>query len=101
MVAPVSGMAVGAFFHNGRMFEEEGATFFRMTTIAEIIDGIRLEELGGWGAMRVVAARALHLSFAQRMMRKSHLLRCLLFVALAADVALHRLGQKMPVGYSF
>ena len=60
-------VAVEAVFAHGRMFEEERAALFRMALDTFVVDRIRSDEARRLRAVRVVAARALHLLFAERM----------------------------------
>ena len=65
-------MAIEAAFAYGRMLKEERATLFRMALDALVVDRIRGDEARRLGPVRVVAAGALHLLFAQRMVRRLH-----------------------------
>src|ERR1700730_13999210 len=59
-----------AGFAHRRMFEKERAALFRMALDALLVNRIRGDEARRLGAVRVVAAGALHLLFAQRMVRR-------------------------------
>src|SRR5258705_11919375 len=88
---PVGIVAVETVFGHGRMFEEERAAFFRMALDALVVNRIRGDEARRLGAVRVVAAGALHLLLAQRMVRRLHQRGSHLLVACRAQLLLHRL----------
>jgi hypothetical protein len=79
MIAAMSGMAGLAIFLNRRMFPEKGSALFRVTFIAEFINGPRHDHLLSETTMLVMTARALHSSLTDGMVR--------LLGNLAADAA--------------
>ncbi len=51
----VRGVACGTIFHSGCMLPQEGSSFFGMTFIAFLIEGIGRDEFIGNGSMGIVA----------------------------------------------
>src|SRR5216684_308174 len=90
-------VAVEAVFAHRRMLEEERAALFRMALDALVVDRIRGDEARRLGAVRVVAAGALHLLFAQRMVRRLHQRGSNLLMACRAQLLLRRLLEQFGV----
>src|SRR6266850_710737 len=90
-------MAVEAAFPHGRMLEKERAPLFRMALDALVVNRIRRDEARRLGAVRVVAAGALHLLFAQRMVRRLHQRGSNLLMAFRAQLLLRRLLEQFLV----
>jgi hypothetical protein len=64
----VRGVAGCTIFHGGRMFPQEGSSFFGMTFIAFLIEGIGRDEFIGDGSMGIVAVRTRHLPLSDGVM---------------------------------
>src|SRR5882757_7142485 len=90
-------VAVEAVFAHGRMFEEERAALLRMALDALVVHRIRGDEARRLGSVRVVAAGALHLVFAQRMMRCLHQRGSNLLMAPCTQLLLRRLLKQFLV----
>src|SRR6267142_7179832 len=90
-------VAVEAVFAHRRMFEEKRTALFRMTLDALVVNRIRGDETRRLGAVRVVAAGALHLLFTQRMVRRLHQRGSNLLMAFRAQLLLRRLLEQFLV----
>src|ERR1700722_2561391 len=62
-------VAVEATLAYWSMLEQEGATLFRVTLVARLVDRVGFQQRVGQGAMRIVAVVAAHLPFGQRHVR--------------------------------
>ena len=87
-IGAVRGVAVGAVLGHRLVLEQEGAAFFRMALVAGLGHGVFLEQLGATGAVRVVAVRAAHFAFCNRVVRGFFAISALVFVAGIADLGL-------------
>src|SRR6267142_3241672 len=94
---PVGIVAVEAVFARRRVFEEERPALFRMALDALVVRRIRGDEARRLGSVRVVAAGALHLLFAQRMVRRLHQRGSNLLMAFRAQLLLRRLLEQFLV----
>jgi len=56
-------------FRNGGVLPEEGSSFFGVALVAEFVCGIRRDHLGLESAMDIMAIRAFHFSFPDRVVR--------------------------------
>src|SRR6267142_2496085 len=94
---PVGIVAVEAVFARRRVFEEERPALFRMALDALVVRRIRGDEARRLSSVRVVAAGALHLLFAQRMVRRLHQRGSNLLMAFRAHLLLRRLLEQFLV----
>src|SRR5262245_34896270 len=81
-----------ALAHRG-MLPQERAALLRMASVAIVIDGGLVQKSFCVGPMRIVAARARHLAFANRHVRRAPDFRALVLVTLETGVRLGQLGQ--------
>ena len=81
-------MAVGTVVIDRLMVMHEGAAFLHVAGIAGFVYAIALHEFRTDRAMYIVAIRAGHFAFWNRMVRRLVVLGALLFVASVADVGL-------------
>ena len=86
-------MADGAVFGSRLVFPQERTALVGMTGVAGLVDGIANQIALAGGAMRVVATRAAHLAFAQRMTEGLGQTGALILVAGQADVGLSGLVE--------
>lgn len=63
VVATMGGMANQAVLRNRGMLIHEGPTFFGVTLVAELVDGISLQTLGVERSMRIMAIATGDLAF--------------------------------------
>lgn len=88
-------VAVGAIFGNRRMLLDERTTFFSVAGIAGLGKAVAFGQFGPCGAVHVVAIRARHLAFRDRVVRWLVDLRTLLLVALVADFGLRGFADDL------
>src|ERR1700722_5171224 len=79
-------VAVEATLAYWSMLEQEGATLFRVTLVARLVDRVGFQQRVGQGAMRIVAVVAAHLPFGQRHVRAPIELLADVPVALCAGI---------------
>src|SRR5215470_10313509 len=86
-------MAVQAVLAHRGMLPQERAALFRMALVAIVVNGGLVQKSFAVGAMGIVAARARHLAFANRHVRRAPDFRALVLVTLETRVHLGQLGQ--------
>src|ERR1700735_4521568 len=79
-------VAVEAALAYGCMLEQEGATLFRVTLVARLVDRVGFQQRVGQGAMRIVAVVAADLPFGQRHVRAPIELLADILVTLRAGI---------------
>src|ERR1700722_8807842 len=79
-------VAVEATLAYWSMLEQEGATLFRVTLVARLVDRVGFQQRVGQGAMRIVAVVAAHLPFGQRHVRAPVELLADILMALGARI---------------
>ena len=84
MITAMGGMTVQAVFNHGRMFENEGSSFFRMAFETKFINGIGLDLVIAECAMGIMAVGALDQTLPDWMMGLSGGLRTDIFMAFKA-----------------
>src|SRR6266516_2251390 len=75
------------------MFPQERAALLRMASVAIVVDGGLVQKSLAVGPMRIVAARARHLAFANRHVRRAPDFCALVLVTLETGIRLGQLGQ--------
>jgi hypothetical protein len=88
VIAAVGNMTIQAILIHRRMGPHKGAPFLGMALITKFIDGIPLELGGAKTSMGLVAVRAFHFSFPDRMVRGPFLLRPYTLMTEIAEVRL-------------
>ena len=91
MVGTMRLMTVDAIFADGRVFPEERPPLFGVAGVADVVDGIGVQQGTGRRAVRVVAVDAGHLAFGQRHVRTLSEFGTLLLVTLGSS-----LGDALP-----
>ena len=86
-------MAVGAVVNVGGVLPEEGATLFRMTRVAGLVNRVLHEQRRTGRAVRIVAVGTRHFAFRDRVPREATNLCPLGFVAGKADFGLRQLVE--------
>src|SRR5215475_4498540 len=86
-------VAVQAIVAHRGMLPQERAALLRVTLVAIVVDGGLIQKSLAVGAMRIVAAGARHLAFANRHVRRAPNFRALVLVTLETGVRLGQLGQ--------
>src|SRR5215510_11584812 len=86
-------VAVQAVLAHRGMLPQERAALLRVTLVAIVVDGGLIQKSLAVGAMRIVAAGARHLAFANRHVRRAPNFRALVLVTLETGVRLGQLGQ--------
>ena len=86
VVGPVRLMTVQAALAHRRVFPEERSPLFGVTGVADLVDGIGIQQRPGRRAVRVVAVDAGHFAFGQRHVRAPAELGALLLVALVTGL---------------
>src|SRR5215468_411160 len=86
-------VAVQAVLAHRGMLPQERAALLCVTFVAIVVDGGLIQKSLAVGAMRIVAAGARHLAFANRHVRRAPNFRALVLVTLETGVRLGQLGQ--------
>lgn len=94
VVGTVRQMAVEAILAHRGMLPDERATFLGMTGVAQVIDGLSLEQTRIPGAVGIMAILAGHLAFRHRHMRLLPKFRALLLVTALAGLGNASLLQQ-------
>lgn len=91
-------MAVGTALANRRMFPDEGTAFLGVTVVANLVEGIGLEQRIGARAMWIMAIDAAHLAFSEwhvsALLEVSALLGMAVVAGLGDGVGAQRAGQR-------
>jgi hypothetical protein len=90
-------VAVETAFTDGRVLPQEGAALFAVALITLVVDRVCRNEPLSLRAVRIMAVRANHLLFPQRMMRRLHDRRADLLVAPRAKLDLAGLRQQFRI----
>src|SRR5687767_5410478 len=86
MVGTMRLVTVDTTLADGRVFPEERPPLFGVAGVADVVDGIGVQQGTGGRAVRVVTVDAGHLAFGQRHVRTPAELGPLLFVTLEAGL---------------